>query len=49
MGMFKKDVSGVPCLPRSGFAQAGRQFAVLRYLEYAPRVKMAAVLLDDLF
>ncbi len=29
---------------RSGFAQAGRHFAVLTYYEYAPRVKRAAVL-----
>jgi hypothetical protein len=31
------------------FAQAGRHFAVLTYSMYAPRVKMAAVLLDGLF
>jgi len=32
-------VSGVPCLRRSGFAQAGRPFVVLTYYEYVPRVK----------
>ena len=47
--MLKKAASGVPCLRRSGFAQAGRPFAVLTYYEYAPRVKMAAALLDGLF
>jgi hypothetical protein len=31
------------------FAQAGRHFAVLTYSMYAPRVKMAAALLDGLF
>ena len=30
---------GVPCLRRSGYAQAGRHFAVLTYSMYAPRVK----------
>ncbi len=30
-GMLKKSASGVPCLRRSGFAQAGRLFAVLTY------------------
>jgi len=40
---------GVPCLGRSGCAQAGRHFAVLAYSMYAPRVKMAAALLDGLF
>jgi hypothetical protein len=34
--MLKKAASGVPCLRRSGFAQAGRHFAVLTYWEYAP-------------
>jgi len=34
---------------RSGFAQAGRPFAVLTYKVYAPRVKTAAALLDGLF
>ena len=34
---------------RSGFAQAGRQFSVLTYDEYAPRVKLAVALLDELF
>ena len=42
--MLKKAASGVPCLRRSGFAQAGRPFAVLTYSMYAPRVKMAAAL-----
>jgi len=46
MGTLKKAASGVPCLRRSGYAQAGRHFAVLTYSMYAPRVKMAAVLLD---
>ena len=40
--MLKKAASGVPCLRRSGYAQAGRHCAVLTYLLYAPRVKMAA-------
>jgi hypothetical protein len=40
--MLKKAASGVPCLRRSGYAQAGRHFAVLTYSMYAPRVKMAA-------
>jgi hypothetical protein len=51
---------GVPCLRRasfaevatkaeSGYAQAGRHFAVLTYFVYAPRVKMAVALLDDFF
>jgi hypothetical protein len=31
MGMLKKAASGVPCLRRSGYAQAGRPFAVLTY------------------
>jgi hypothetical protein len=48
--MLKKAANGVPCLRRasfaevatkaeSGFAQAGRLFAVLTYSMYAPRVK----------
>jgi len=49
MGMLEKTVSGVPCLRRSGFAQAGRHFTVLTYSMYAPRVKIAAALLDGLF
>jgi hypothetical protein len=49
MGMLKKAASGVPCLRRSGYGQAGRHFAVLTYAMYAPRVKMAASLLDGLF
>jgi hypothetical protein len=49
LGMLKKAASGVPCLRRSGYAQAGRPFAVLTYRVYAPRVKMAAALLDGLF
>jgi len=47
--MLKKAASGVPCLRRSGFAQAGRPFAVLTYSMYAPHVKRAAALLDGLF
>jgi hypothetical protein len=47
--MLKKAASGVPCLRRSGFAQAGRHFAVLTYFTYAPRTKIAAALLDGLF
>jgi hypothetical protein len=39
--MLKKATSGVPCLRRSGYAQAGRNFAVLTYWKYAPRVKIA--------
>jgi len=37
--MLKKAASGVPCLRRSGYAQAGRHFAVLTYFMYAQRVK----------
>ena len=33
----------------SGYAQAGRPFAVLTYWKYAPRVKRAVALLDDFF
>jgi hypothetical protein len=40
--MLKKSTSGVPCLRRSGYAQAGRNFVVLTYWKYAPRVKIAA-------
>ena len=47
--MLKKAVSGVPCLRRSGYAQAGRYFSVLTYWKYASRVKRAAALLDDFF
>jgi hypothetical protein len=47
--MLKKDASGVSSLRRSGYAQAGRLFAVLTCWEYAPRVKKAAALLDGLF
>ena len=49
VGMLKKATSSVPCLRRSGFAQAGRQFVVLTYWKYAPRVKIAAALPDDFF
>jgi len=38
LGMLKKAAS----LRRSGFAQAGRHFAVFPYSMYAPLVKMAA-------
>ena len=48
-GLLKKAASGVPCLRRSGFAQAGRHFSVLTYYAYAPRVKTAAALLDGPF
>jgi len=48
-GLLKKGVSGVPCLRRSGFAQAGRPFVVLTYYEYAPRVKGPAALLSAPF
>jgi hypothetical protein len=41
-GLLKKAASGVPCLRRSGFAQAGRQFFVLTYWKYALRAKMTA-------
>jgi hypothetical protein len=34
---------------RRASAQAGRHFSVLTYSAYAPRVKMAAALLDGLF
>jgi len=47
--MLKKAASSVPCLRRSGFAQAGRHVAVLTYCEDAPRVNLAAALLDGLF
>jgi len=47
--MLKKGGSGVPCLRRSGFAQAGRPFVVLTYYEYAPRVKVPAALLSAPF
>jgi len=58
--MLEKAASGVPCLCRasfaevvtkaeSGFAQAGRLFAVLTYGEYAPRVKKTAAFLDGPF
>jgi hypothetical protein len=40
--MLKKATSGVPCLRRSGYAQTGRNFVVLTYWQYAPRVKIAA-------
>jgi len=49
MGLLKKAASGVPCLRRSGFAQAGHQFSVLTYWKYAPRAKLAAALLDERF
>ncbi len=42
--MAQGSVSRVPCLRRSGFAQAGRRFVVLRYYEYAPRAKAPAAL-----
>jgi len=41
MGLLKKAASSVPCLRRSGFAQAGRHFSVLTYWKYAPRKKTA--------
>ena len=58
MGMLKTIISGVPCLRRayfaevatkaeSGFAQAGRYLAALTHWKYAPRVQVAAALLDD--
>ena len=34
---------------RMGRQRHSRQFAVLTYCEYAPRVKLAAALLDELF
>jgi hypothetical protein len=37
---------GVPCLCRSGSAQAGRHFAVLTYWKYAPRVNNGRALWD---
>jgi hypothetical protein len=39
---LKKAASGVPCLRRSGFAQAGHHFSVLTYWKYALRAKMPA-------
>jgi hypothetical protein len=42
MERLKKATSGVPCLRRSGYAQAGRNFVVLTYWKYVPRVKIAA-------
>jgi hypothetical protein len=47
--MLKKAASSVPWLCRSGSHRHGRHFAVLTYWKYAPRVKMAAALLDELF
>jgi len=47
--MLKKAASGVLWLCRSGSHRHRRHFAVLTYWEYAPRVKMAAALLDGLF
>jgi hypothetical protein len=44
--MLKKAASGVPCLRRSGYAQAGRHFAVLSYSMYAPRVNNGCALWD---
>ena len=48
--MLKKPARGVPCLRRSGFAQAGR---VAQRLNVRNRVRLAtllaAALLDDLF
>jgi hypothetical protein len=59
MGMLKKATSSVPCLRRSGFAQAGRHFVVLTYWKYAQGVNNrrdlwdaasnTAALLDDFF
>ena len=46
VGMLKKAASGVPSLRRSGFAQAGRYFAVLTYFMYAPRVNKGCALRD---
>ena len=42
--MLKKSTSGVPCLRRSGSAQAGQPFVVLTYSVYAPRAKGPAAL-----
>jgi len=49
MGMLKKAASGVPWLCRNGLHRHRRPFAVLTYWEYAPRVKTAGALLDELF
>jgi hypothetical protein len=49
MGLLKKAASGVPCLRRSGFAQAGRHFSILTYSAYAPRVEMAAACWTNVF
>jgi hypothetical protein len=49
LGRLKKVASGVPCLRRNGFAQAGRQFSVLTYWKYALREKLAAALVVELF
>jgi hypothetical protein len=46
---LKKAANCVPCLRRSGFAQAGRQFSLLTYWKYAPREKLTAALLDEIF
>jgi len=54
---YGRQASGVPCLRRasfaevatkaeSGFAQAGRQFAVLTYRMYAPRANKGAARRD---
>jgi hypothetical protein len=47
--MLGKAASGIPCLRRSGFAQAGRHYAMFTFREYAPRVKVAAALLSRFF
>jgi hypothetical protein len=47
-GLLKKAASGVPCLRRSGSAQAGRHFSVLTYWKYALRAKITAALLDEI-
>jgi|GEM_PF-3243487 len=46
---YDRQAGSVPCLRRSGFAQAGPPFVVLTYYEFAPRVKVPAALLREPF
>ena len=47
--LLKKPATGVPCLRRSGYAQAGRPVVVLTYSVYAPRVYGPAASLNETF
>ena len=46
MGVLKKPASGVPCLRRSGFAQAGPPFAMLTYSHVHSACQQGLRLLD---